>query len=64
MGDEEQQESVSFFPYKTKSTHLLAVVENNGTGALNHGKDHDGAQFTPYRHGHVGKGWQLMHELQ
>lgn len=46
------------------NTHLLSVVENDGAGAFDHGENHDGAEFPPHRHGHVGKRWQLMHELQ
>lgn len=43
---------------------LLAVVKDDGSSSLHDGEHHDGAQLPPHRHGHVGKGWQLVHELQ
>lgn len=46
------------------SSYLLFVVQNDGASLLHHLKHHDAAQFPAHRHGHVGEGRQLVHELQ
>lgn len=47
-----------------KLTYLLLVMQDSCACKLHNLKHHNGAQFSSYRHGHVGKGWQLMHKFQ
>lgn len=45
-------------------SYLLFVVEYDCAGLLHHFEHHDATQVPPHGHGHVGKGRQLVHELQ
>lgn len=47
-----------------KDSYLLFVVQYDCASLLHHLEHHDAAQFSAHGHGHVGKGGQLVHELQ
>lgn len=47
-----------------KDSYLLFVVQYDCASLLHHLEHHDAAQFSAHGHGHVGKGRQLVHELQ
>ena len=44
--------------------YLLLVLQHDGAVLLHHLKHHDPAEVPAHRHGHVGEGRELVHELQ
>lgn len=46
------------------AVELLAVIQNDHSGSLDHRENHHGTKRPPHRQSHIRKGLQLLREFQ